>query len=330
MAGVKLDLVEASDATKNDRIGIGMDSAVIPLKRHGLSLVQSVDCFYPLVDDPYNMGKIAFANVVSDIYACGVTRIDMVKLILSIPDEFSDDERDVIVPMMINGFQAAAKASGCELKIGNFAVNPWCIIGGVASSFCQSDEIVMPINAVPGDVLILTKPLGTQLATNAYIWMKELSSQWTRLNEATVSSEEVTVSYNKAVESMTTLNLLGASLMHKYNAHAATDITGFGLLGHAENLAKYQKSPVDFVIDQLPIIVNVKRMAEILAQKKLLTGKAVETSGGLLIAIDSNSAEKFCDEYFRESGCKCWVIGRVISGTGLACMSDNPALFDVI
>lgn len=149
------------------------------------------------------------------------------------------------------------------------------------------------------------------------------------MKNASITSEDVIFAYNKAVESMTTLNLLGATLMHKYNAHAATDITGFGLLGHAENLAKYQKVPVDFVIDQLPIIVNVRKIAEILEQKKLLNGKAVETSGGLLIAIDGNSAQAFCDEYLRDSGFKCWIIGRVVIGNGLAYMSESPILFDV-
>lgn len=149
------------------------------------------------------------------------------------------------------------------------------------------------------------------------------------MNDAMITSEHIIVAYHRAVESMTTLNLLGASLMHKYNAHAATDITGFGLLGHAENLAKYQKLPVDFVIDQLPIIVNVKKMAEVLEQKKLLSGKAVETSGGLLVAIDEKSAQQFCDEYLRESGYKCWIVGRVTVGNGVAYMSECPVLFDV-
>lgn len=189
---------------------------------------------------------------------------------------------------------------------------------------------IRPINAKPGDVLILTKPLGTQLATNAYIWMKEVSPQWTKLNNAMVTSEQIVFAYDKAVESMTTLNLLGANLMHKYNAHAATDVTGFGLLGHAENLAKYQTLPVDFVIDKLPIIVNVRKMAEILEQKRLLSGKAVETSGGLLVAIDENSAEEFCQEYLRESLSQCWIIGRVTIGNGSAYMCpDSPLLFDV-
>jgi len=326
---VELDVVETSDAAKNERIGIGMDSAVIPLSRHGISLVQSVDCFYPLVDDPYIMGKIALANVVSDIYATGVVKIDTVKLILSIPDELNEDERNIVVPLMVNGFIDSAKLTGCEIKIGNFAVNPWCLIGGVATSICTSNEIVMPINARTGDTLILTKPLGTQLATNAYIWMKENSSQWTKLKNANITPEHIIAAYNKAIESMSTLNLCGARLMHKYKARGATDVTGFGLLGHAKNLAKYQKLAVDFVIDQLPIIAHCKTIAQILDQNKLVIGKAVETSGGLLIAIDEKSAQAFCEEYLHESGFKAWIIGRVIAGNGSAYMAENSSLLDI-
>lgn len=159
--------------------------------------------------------------------------------------------------------------------------------------------------------------------------MNEDSSQWVKLKNAQITRDQVKVAYNRALESMSTLNVWGARLMHKYNAHGATDITGFGLLGHAENLAKYQKLPVDFVIDQLPIIRNVQKMAQILEQKKLQSGKAVETSGGLLIAIDEESAQSFCEEYQRESGCQSWIIGRVIVGEGAAYMSENPLSLDV-
>lgn len=159
--------------------------------------------------------------------------------------------------------------------------------------------------------------------------MKEESSQWSKLSNAGIVSSQIINSYDRAVESMSTLSVHGARLMHKYNAHAATDVTGFGLLGHAENLAKYQKCPVDFVIDQLPIIVNVKKMAQILGQNKLLTGKAVETSGGLLVAIDESSSQGFCEEYQRESGNSAWIIGRVTVGTGSAFMSENATLLDI-
>lgn len=120
-----------------------MDSAVIPLARHGLSLVQSVDFFYPLVDDPYMMGRIAFANMSSDIYATGVTTLDKITMVLSAPTEFTDKQRDIVVPLMIRGFMDAAKSVGSSVRMGNIAVNPWCIIGGVATSVCTKEEIIL-------------------------------------------------------------------------------------------------------------------------------------------------------------------------------------------
>lgn len=120
-----------------------MDSAIIPLERHGLSLVQSVDFFYPLVDDPYTMGRIAFANMSSDIYATGVTILDKVTMILSSPTEFSDKQRDIVIPLMIKGFSDAAKSVGNNVRMGNIASNPWCIVGGVATSVCTKDEIIL-------------------------------------------------------------------------------------------------------------------------------------------------------------------------------------------
>lgn len=113
-----------------NHVGIGMDSAIIQLENHPeLSLVQSVDFFYPLIDDPYTMGRIALANVVSDIYAVGVVDIDKIDMILSASTSFTDHERDVVLPMIINGFKDAAKDAGCDVKVQNIAENPWCIIG---------------------------------------------------------------------------------------------------------------------------------------------------------------------------------------------------------
>lgn len=88
--------------------GIGMDCAVIPLKRNGLSLVQTVDFFYPLLDDPYVMGQIALANVVSDVYAVGVTNIDKISLILSASTEFTNKETEVVASRIIAGFKVNA------------------------------------------------------------------------------------------------------------------------------------------------------------------------------------------------------------------------------
>lgn len=315
-------------ADSSEGVGIGLDSSVIPLK-HDLHLVQTVDFFYPLIDDPYMLGKIALANVVSDVYAVGAMHIDEIKLVCSAPTEFSDDERDIVVPMIIKGFQDAAAEAKGRVKIGSIALNPWCIIGGIASSVCHASELIMPYNAKAGDALVLTKPLGTQLATNAFIWMTEDSDNWKKLAKR-FSTGDVEKTYAIAIESMSRLNKAGAELMHKFNAHAATDVTGFGLYGHAENLAMFQKESVDFEIDTLPIIRNVVEIAEMLGRTaKLMAGKAVETSGGLFISLPADVAHEFCEEYETLSGHNAWVIGRVVEGSRTVKMSPNPTIHTV-
>lgn len=291
-----------------------MDCAVIPLSRHkNLSLVQTVDFFYPLVDHPKIMGKIALANVLSDVYAVGVTAIDKLSLILSSPTEFTAEQRDIVIPMIIDGFSESAKEAGCKVGFRNIAVNQWCIIGGIASSVCKNDEIIMPSNAKPGDAIVLTKPLGTQLATNANIWWAEKGEKYEKLAQRLTDSN-ILETFEIAVKSMTHLNMNGASLMHKYSAHAATDVTGFGLLGHALNLAEFQTECVEFVIDTLPIIRNVLQIGELVGQdKKLKSGKAVETSGGLLICLPAENAQAFCEEYtaMHANKQKAWIVGHV-------------------
>ncbi|GAB0100966.1 Selenide, water dikinase 2 [Sergentomyia squamirostris] len=309
LAGV--DLLPGRNTLPAGRIEVGMDSAVIPLARNNLVLVQSVDFFYPLVDDPVVMGRIAFANMASDIYATGVDVLDKVSMICSCPEEFSEVERDVIIPLIVKGFREAAVEAGCEVTVRGFAVNPWCILGGVATSICRPEEVIYPGNAVPGDVLVLTKPLGTQLATNAYLWMLDDSDSWRKLKES-FEEDEILQIYRKAVDSMTFLNRTAAQLMHKYSAHAATDITGFGLVGHARNLVGFQKNSLKFIVNILPIFGNVEKMARILGrEKKLLAGEAVETSGGLLIALKREFAMEFCQEFKEKTSRKAWIVGFV-------------------
>lgn len=325
-----LELFEQGECHQSPKqIGIGMDSAVIPL-RDNLNLVQSVDYFYPLIDNPYLMGKIALANVVSDIYATGVTIIDKLEMIISAPTEFTDAQRDIVVPLIIQGFKDSAQLANCEVSIQSITINPWCIIGGIATSVCLEPEIIFPNGAEPGDVLILTKPLGTQLATNAFIWLTEKSNEWEKLESSGMTSNEIEKTFQKAVESMTLLNKTGAELMHKYKAHAATDVTGFGLKGHAENLAKFQIENVDLEIHTLPIISGAKRIAEILGRtQKLFGGLAVETSGGLLLAIPGENAQKFMEEYEILTGFRAWIVGQVVEGTKTAKMVENVKIIDV-
>lgn len=183
-----------------------------------------------------------------------------------------------------------------------------------------------------GDVLVLTKPLGTQLATNVYHWMKDNSDSWKTLQTGGVTEDEVIQTYLAAIKSMAFLNKTAAELMHKYKAHGATDVTGFGLIGHATNLLEFQSVPdLSFHIDTLPVIKNVHRFATILKRtEKLMAGKAVETSGGLLVCLSSQEvAENYCMDYKQETGTDCWIVGRVERGAKEVIIAEDINVLNV-
>jgi len=303
-----------------------MDCSVIPIKSQvpgaNLFMISSTDFFYPSVDDPFVQGQIGACNVLSDMYAMGVCQIDSILMILASSLEMDLASRDIVTRRMIEGFSELCKRAGVEVTGGQTVFNPWPIIGGTAMSCCNPNEFIMPVNAVPGDVLILTKPLGTQVAVNVNVWLQSPDKpNWAKAQKV-INLEQAYSAYNKAVESMTRLNLHAAQLMHKYGAHAATDVTGFGIIGHARNLAKNQKAKVDFIIHTLPIIYLMDKVDALFGIWKLLEGFSAETSGGLLIAIAEDKAKSFCDELEQLDHQPAWIIGKVIEAQG----SENQAI----
>ncbi|XP_013117969.1 inactive selenide, water dikinase-like protein [Stomoxys calcitrans] len=310
------------------RIGIGLDCSVIPLRHGGLCLVQTTDFFYPIVDDPYMMGKIACANVLSDLYAMGVTDCDNMLMLLAVSTKMTEKERDVVIPLIMRGFKDSALEAGTTVTGGQSVVNPWCTIGGVASTICQPNEYIVPDNAVVGDVLVLTKPLGTQVAVNAHQWLDQ-PERWNRI-KLVVSEEDVRKAYHRAMNSMARLNRTAARLMHKYNAHGATDITGFGLLGHAQTLASHQKKDVSFVIHNLPVISKMAAVAKACGNMfQLLQGHSAETSGGLLICLPREQAAAYCKDIEKQEGYQAWIIGIVEKGNKTARIIDKPRVIEV-
>lgn len=308
-----------------------MDSCVIPLRHGGLSLVQTTDFFYPLVEDPYMMGRIACANVLSDLYAMGITECDNMLMLLSVSQSMSEKEREKVTPLMIKGFRDAAEEGGTAVTGGQTVVNPWIIIGGVATVVCQQNEFIMPDSAVVGDVLVLTKPLGTQVAANAHQWLDN-PEKWNKI-KMVVSREEVELAYQEAMFNMATLNRTAAGLMHTFNAHAATDITGFGILGHSQNLAKQQKNEVSFVIHNLPIIAKMAAISKASGRFGLLQGTSAETSGGLLICLPREQAARFCSEIKSSKygeGHQAWIVGIVEKGNRTARIIDKPRVIEVL
>ncbi|XP_026687964.1 selenide, water dikinase 1-like [Diaphorina citri] len=154
------------------------------------------------------MGAIACANVLSDIYAVGVTDIDALQMIVGISTQLTEDERDIIVPMLIEGFKAQASVAGVNISKVAVKLNPWMTIGGVVTSVCSSEEFVMPNQAQPGDVIILTKPLGTQMSVTIRSWLKN-EEKLSFLKSIKVDSAMLKQCVNSAITLMATINKKG-------------------------------------------------------------------------------------------------------------------------
>lgn len=311
------------------QVGIGMDASVTPIPdQPDLSLVQTTDFFYPLIDDPYLQGRVACANVLSDLYAMGVVSCHNMLMLLGVSKDFTDDERDVVVPLIMKGFQDTAREAGCLVTGGQTVVNPWCTIGGVASSVCSMQKVILPDGAKAGQVLVLTKPLGTQVAVNAHQWI-DVPEKWNKVSKVS-TEEEVKAGYRAAELSMARLNLTGAKMMHKYGATACTDVTGFGILGHAVNLAQNQKEKVKFEIHTLPIIKDMVKISSSVGNMfQLLQGYSAETSGGLLFTISKEGAENLIKEIQEIEGCPAWIIGDVLEGERGAQIKQDPTIIHV-
>jgi len=289
-----------------------MDCSIQPL-RNDMSLISTTDFFFPLVDDPYIQGKIGACNVLSDIYALGVVNCDNMLMILAASSSMTDAERDAVTRKMILGFNDIAREAGTEVRGGQTVINPSPIIGGVAMSCCYKDEFIYHNQAEIGDVVVLTKPLGTQVAVNLNEWIQDGSEYWDRVKDI-ITPEEVSEAYQCSVKSMTRLNRNAARLMHKYGAHGATDITGFGIVGHASNLAVHQQKIVDIEIHTLPIIKKMADVARRMSFFKLLEGFSAETSGGLFVLLPSlELAEAFIRDINELDGAPAWIVAEVIA-----------------
>jgi selenide,water dikinase len=320
--------------------GVGMDCSIVPSKRYPeMSIISTTDFFFPLVEDPYLQGRIACANVLSDMYALGVVDIDNVLMLLAASIDMPQKSRDICTKLIMRGFNDQASAAGTAVTGGQSVHNPWPLIGGVAKSCVKAVDYIMPTGAVTGDVLVLTKPLGTQIAVNVQQWRRKNNEAWRDECTPLISVEDAQRMFGVAQQSMATLNRQGAVLMHKYGAHGATDVTGFGFLGHASNLASNQIAPVHFRLHTLPLIRHTAIINKQVNDWGLLEGYAAETSGGLLVALPSREiAEAFLAD-LKSSGQQPaewgWIVGDVCDASAesldarSASIIAEPTIVDV-
>mmetsp|Transcript_18376 Transcript_18376/g.33023 ORF Transcript_18376/g.33023 Transcript_18376/m.33023 type:complete len:253 (-) Transcript_18376:4349-5107(-) len=250
-------------------------------------------------------------------------------MILAASTKMQEPERGIVTREMMKGFNDIADKAGTLVTGGQSIQNPWPIIGGTAMTNCDAGEFIRPCGAVPGDILVLTKPLGTQVAVNLYEWLRSKPQIFERLNPQP-SAAEVLKIYNSSCKSMSTLNRIAAQLMHDFGAHAATDVTGFGILGHASNLARAQHAAVKFIIRVMPCIAGTPGFSTKIFNFKLIDGFSAETSGGLFIALPRDNVEAFLARLLEETGSPGWIIGEVTEGERTAEIAADFEVLEVV
>jgi selenide, water dikinase len=277
-------------------------------------LVQTVDVFTPVVDDPFLFGQIAAANSLSDIYAMGGEPLTALSII-GFPIDTLDGS---LFEAILQGGLQKLREAGCSLIGGHSLADEEIKCGFAVTGWLDPRQVVARDCARPGDVLVLTKPLGTGLVAFA--------AQIGRL------APEV---LREVGESMATLNRDAAQLMVKYHAHAATDVTGFGLMGHLVEMARNSRVTVALSLSSLPVFSAavacleneilpgaIERNQEYAMAFVRTTGRDgdkslpilydPQTSGGLLISMPEEPAKKMIDELQSRGHTSSAIIGRVM------------------
>jgi selenide,water dikinase len=292
-AGVLAQLLGDLKVRRDPNLIVGFDKsddASVYKVTEELALVQTVDFFPPIHDDPYTFGQIAATNALSDVYAMG-GEPKLALNILAIPKSLPEQ---AVHEMLRGGYEKAYEA-GAIITGGHSILDDEPKYGLAVTGFVHPDRVLTNSGARPGDVLLLTKPLGIGILTSAA--------------KADMASAQ---SMKRAVQLMTTLNKSARDAMARYRVHACTDVTGFALLGHGVEMA--QGSGVELhldvdEIDLLPEAVELARMGLLpegmyrnrsFAQDLVDPGQVdlarqdvlydPQTSGGLLIAVDSADA----------------------------------------
>lgn len=264
-----------------------------------IAVVENVDVFTPIHDDPFIQGEIVACNATNDIFAMGVTNVLSLQAFLALPKDIPKE-----IPVgILRGMSEFMKSLGSSLSGGQTITNPCPVFGGIAMGVIHPSKVVYSSGAKPGDAVVLTKPLGIQPAMRSY---RDLKDEKRERLLAEFDEADLVWMQDNAVRIMTRSNLEVAEAMAEVGVHAATDVTGFGLLGHASNVSEL--SGVDITIDTIPIIRGTLKLAEFFGHR-LSTGLGAETAGGMLVFMSPDRVEQF-SEYLADKGLPCWPIGR--------------------
>lgn len=293
-AGVLANLLEGIRVHHDPNLLVGFDKsddASVYKVTEDLALVQTVDFFPPIDDDPYTFGQIAATNALSDVYAMG-GEPKLALNIMAIPESLP---KEAVHALLRGGYDKVYEA-GAIITGGHSILDDEPKYGLAVTGFVHPDKLLKNCGAKDGDVLFLTKPLGIGILTTAA--------------KANLVSEETAA---LAKRLMTTLNKGARDVMVKYRVHACTDVTGFSLLGHSLEMAQGSDMELELHTSQIDLIEEAREFAELgilpagmyrnrtfaeqwvdagdvpLAVQDMLYDP--QTSGGLLIAVDARDAD---------------------------------------
>ena len=303
-------------------VGIdGADDAGVYRLSDDLALVQSVDFFTPIVDEAYDWGRIAAANALSDIYAMGGRPLTALHVVGWPRDTLPLDRLGDV----LEGAADVLEKAACTLLGGHTVDDPEPKFGMAVTGLVHPDDMITNDSARPGDRIVLTKPIGTGIISTAIKRRK--------------ASE---VERDAVVESMAALNAGGATAMRRIGVRAATDVTGFGLLGHLGEMMRASELSARVHMSAVPLLPGVRALAEagLIAggTRRNLKSAArftsfrdldeidqiiladAQTSGGLLIAVEA-PLEAALLQALEEEGVKSVTIGEFTDRT----FEDGPS-----
>ena len=328
MSPAVLDQVLSKLPSQDDpRLLVGFgnkDDAGVYLLHDGLALVQTTDFFTPIIDDPYQYGQIAAANSLSDVYAMGGRPLTA----LSIVCYPEDGDLGALERILVGGMDKMIEA-GCTVVGGHMVRDPEVKFGYAVTGTINPDHIWTNAGARPGDLLVLTKPLGTGVIATA-IRAGKSESSWT----------------DSAVDVMRRLNRDAAATLEslQHAVHAVTDVTGFGFIGHALEMANASRVSLHLNSGSIGLIhgalecVHRGCIAGGLKKNREFVGTCVrfadgvpselqqllfdpQTSGGLLIALQPEAAPEAIRQ-LKAAGCPAMLVGEVVEKASLPIMVD--------
>jgi selenide, water dikinase len=289
------------------------DDAGVYKLTESIALIQTIDYFTPIVDDPYMFGQIAAANALSDVYAMGGEPKTVLNIVGYPVKKLGPD----ILAEILRGASDKVKEAGAVTVGGHSIDDQEPKFGLSVTGLAHPDKIWKNVGALPGDVLVLSKPIGVGIMT-------------TGIKRSAVSPEQE----QEVTETMALLNKSAAEALQGFTPHAVTDVTGFGLLGHGSEIARGSNVSFEIALSKVPVLDGTYELAskgvvpggsksnhkwliddvdyeDISAEEQIVLCDAI-TSGGLLVSLPEAEADQYVEALKAQGLIHAAVIGKVI------------------